>query len=70
MLSVLIKHRLPLAWMGDGQRVPDDFHTARAQQLVTLAEALAAEDEVLQSDASWLHAIQTTEGAAHVQAQR
>ena len=68
VLSVLIKHRLPLAWTGDGQRVPDDFHTANAQQLITLAEALAAEDEGRQSDASWLHAMQTTEGAAHVHA--
>ena len=68
VLSVLIKHRLPLAWTGNGQRVPDDFHPAHAQQLIKLAESLATEADDMQSDAAWLHAMQTAEGAAHVHA--
>ncbi|MGB5261457.1 MAG: flagellar biosynthesis protein FlhF [Gammaproteobacteria bacterium] len=65
VLSVLIKHRLPLAWTGNGQRVPDDFHPAHAHQLVTLAEALAGEDVSMQANESWLHAMHVTGSDAH-----
>ncbi|GAB6040235.1 flagellar biosynthesis protein FlhF [Endothiovibrio diazotrophicus] len=33
-LSVAIRHRLPVAYLGDGQRVPEDMHPARAHNLV------------------------------------
>ncbi|MBT8116706.1 MAG: flagellar biosynthesis protein FlhF [Gammaproteobacteria bacterium] len=68
VLSVLIKHRLPLAWTGNGQRVPDDFHPARAHELVMLAEALAGEDAAMHANASWLHAMNSAGGDAHVHA--
>jgi flagellar biosynthesis protein FlhF len=68
VLSVLIKHRLPLAWTGNGQRVPDDFHPARAHQLVTLAEALAGEDVAMHANESWLHAMNTAGVDAHAHA--
>ena len=39
-LSVLIKHKLPVSYMGDGQCVPDDFHPASARRLTAQAAAL------------------------------
>jgi flagellar biosynthesis protein FlhF len=40
VLSVVAKHRLPLAYVGDGQRVPEDLHPARAHNLVNRAVSL------------------------------
>lgn len=39
-LSVVARHRLPLAYVGDGQRVPEDLHPARAHNLVNRAATL------------------------------
>jgi flagellar biosynthesis protein FlhF len=36
-LSALIRHRLPVACVTDGQRVPEDLRPARARDLVSLA---------------------------------
>ncbi|MFN3843811.1 MAG: flagellar biosynthesis protein FlhF [Rehaibacterium terrae] len=33
-LSVVIRHRLPLGYIADGQRVPEDLHRAEAHRLV------------------------------------
>ena len=40
-LSVTIRHRLPVAWLTDGQRVPEDLQPARAHVLVSKAVAAA-----------------------------
>ena len=40
-LSVLVAHQLPLAYVGDGQRVPEDLHPARAATLVSRAVSIA-----------------------------
>ncbi|MCW9012386.1 MAG: flagellar biosynthesis protein FlhF [Gammaproteobacteria bacterium] len=34
VLSAMIKHHLPAAFVSDGQRVPEDLHRARARELV------------------------------------
>lgn len=34
VLSAMIKHHLPAAFISDGQRVPEDLHPARARRLV------------------------------------
>lgn len=39
-ISVMAKHGLPLAYVGDGQRVPEDLHPARAHNLVNRAVSL------------------------------
>jgi len=39
-LSVVAQHRLPVAYVGDGQRVPEDLHPARANKLVSRSVAL------------------------------
>jgi flagellar biosynthesis protein FlhF len=33
-VSVLLRHQLPLLYMGDGQRVPEDLQVARGRDLV------------------------------------
>jgi flagellar biosynthesis protein FlhF len=47
LLSVVIDKHLPVAYLSDGQRVPEDLHPARAQDLVsrgvTLMQRAAAE---------------------------
>ncbi len=40
-LSMLIRSRLPLAYVSDGQRVPEDLNPARAHQLVARAVELS-----------------------------
>ncbi len=39
-LSAVIAHRLPLLYLSDGQRVPEDLHVARAKNLVYRAVTL------------------------------
>jgi flagellar biosynthesis protein FlhF len=39
-LSVVVDHQLPLTWVTDGQRVPDDLHVANAASLVLRLEDL------------------------------
>lgn len=41
MISTLIQHRLPVAYVADGQRVPEDLRIARGVNLVNQAIALA-----------------------------
>ncbi|MFP5306572.1 MAG: flagellar biosynthesis protein FlhF, partial [Gammaproteobacteria bacterium] len=36
-LDALIRHRLPLAWLSGGQRVPEDLHRPNAAYLVDRA---------------------------------
>jgi flagellar biosynthesis protein FlhF len=39
--SAAISHRLPVVYVSDGQRVPEDIHVARSRNLVQRAAALA-----------------------------
>ncbi|HEU5136749.1 MAG TPA: flagellar biosynthesis protein FlhF [Steroidobacteraceae bacterium] len=54
VLSTLVRHKLPVAYISDGQRVPEDLHPARAHTLVSRAVEIAsrsgatADDEVMQ----------------------
>jgi flagellar biosynthesis protein FlhF len=54
ILSALVRHKLPAAYMSDGQRVPEDLSPARAHVLVSRAVEIAshngstADDEVMQ----------------------
>jgi flagellar biosynthesis protein FlhF len=40
-LSVAIMNNLPVAYYSNGQKIPDDFHLARAHQLVSRAAGIA-----------------------------
>jgi flagellar biosynthesis protein FlhF len=54
VLSALVRHKLPVAYLSDGQRVPEDLQPARAHALVSRAVEIAsrngstADDEVMQ----------------------
>ncbi len=61
-LSVLIKHNLPVSHIGDGQRVPDDFHQASARRLAAQAGALLKDSGNTQSDEVWMQALGVIEG--------
>ncbi len=39
-LSVALRHALPLAWLADGQRVPDDLHAAPQKRVWLVKKAL------------------------------
>lgn len=39
-LSVVVDHQIPITWVTDGQRVPDDLHRANAASLVLRLEDL------------------------------
>ena len=41
LLSIAIKHRLPVSYISDGQQVPEDLHRARAHNLVSQCVALS-----------------------------
>jgi len=54
VLSALVRHKLPAAYISDGQRVPEDLQPARSHSLVSRAVEIAsrngatADDEVMQ----------------------
>ena len=43
-LSVSILNNLPLAYYSNGQKIPDDFHLARAHNLVSHAVSVAGQN--------------------------
>jgi flagellar biosynthesis protein FlhF len=43
VLSVLASHHLPVAYVSEGQRVPEDLRPARSHALVSRAVSLVAE---------------------------
>ncbi|MEM1176461.1 MAG: flagellar biosynthesis protein FlhF [Pseudomonadota bacterium] len=40
MISAAIRHDLPIAWLADGQRIPDDLHPAARKRLWLVNQAL------------------------------
>lgn len=68
VISVLIKHKLAAVYMGDGQRVPDDFHALSAKLLLNKAVELADSLQSSQSDEQWMQAFGDMEVAAHAHA--
>ena len=45
-LSAIIRYQLPIAYLSDGQRVPEDMHPARAHALVSRAVSMMKELEI------------------------
>lgn len=45
LLGLAISQRLPIAYLTDGPRIPDDLHLPRAHRLVSRAVSLQAEEE-------------------------
>jgi len=47
-LSTLIRNQLPVAYVSDGQKVPEDLHPARAHSLVSRSVTLMQQHELMQ----------------------
>jgi flagellar biosynthesis protein FlhF len=62
-LSVLIRSGLPLAYVTDGQRVPEDLHPARAHTLIGRAAQLAEAQREAGAEGHYL--LTLGGGAAH-----
>ena len=45
-MTTLINHSMPLAYVGVGQRVPEDIQPARADELVKMAVDLSTEEDL------------------------
>jgi flagellar biosynthesis protein FlhF len=67
-LSVLIKHKFPVSYMGDGQRVPDDFHPASARRLIAKAAAILKGNGDAQSDEAWMQIPDVAEAGTNAHA--
>jgi flagellar biosynthesis protein FlhF len=46
-LSTIMRYQLPVAYVSDGQRVPEDMHPARAHSLVSRAVSMMQEQEMM-----------------------
>ena len=51
-LSVVVDHQLPMTWVTDGQRVPQDLHRANSAHLVLRLDQLRREAEQAVTEAS------------------
>ena len=40
VLSTLIRHELPAAWLSDGQRIPEDLHSATRKRMWLVNQAV------------------------------
>ena len=63
VLSAVIKHRLPIAYISDGQKVPEDIKPARARELVDAT--LAYSKQYKQSADDEFMAVAFTSGMGH-----
>ncbi len=69
-LSAAIRHQLPIAYVTDGQRVPEDLQVARADQLVIRAQQLARATPMdIDEETMALHFASSFDGGAQTQAQ-
>lgn len=66
IVSTAIRRQLPLAYISDGQRVPEDFGAARAQHLVHLMTEYACEREKELADEALAQAFGSEKTYAHV----
>lgn len=64
-LSVVAGQKLPVAYIGDGQRVPEDMHPARANSLVNRGVSLMNRHAEQPSEEAMAFAFGTTTGAVH-----
>lgn len=65
-LSAVVRHRLPLAYVSDGQRVPEDLHPPQPFHLVVRAQQLARQIPSSADTPLSESLTSTATGAAHV----
>lgn len=65
-LSVIIKHQLPIAYVSDGQRVPEDLHNARAHTLISKSIAVMQQSAKMLEDEALTLTVEKVAAHAHV----
>jgi len=65
-LSVIIKHQLPIAYVSDGQRVPEDLHNARAHTLISKSIAIMQQSAKMLEDEALTLTVEKVAAHAHV----
>lgn len=64
-LSAVIAHRIPVAYVSDGQRVPEDLHTARTSTLVQRAVAIMQQHDGLLEEELFTNVLGRSTADAH-----
>jgi flagellar biosynthesis protein FlhF len=65
MLSAVIRNNLPVAYVSDGQRVPEDLYTARAHSLVSRSVAMMRRENSINEIGLITQALIRNEVSAH-----
>lgn len=65
-LSTSIQNKLPIAYVSDGQRVPEDLHNARAHTLVSRGVAIMQQSALMLEKESLLLSVRKVDAHAHV----
>jgi len=65
-MSTIIRHKLPVSYLSDGQRVPEDIHTARSSMLVQRSVDILLENESLLDDEQGAYSIGRVSADANV----
>lgn len=66
LISLLVEKNLPLAYVANGQRVPEDLHPARGQELVNRAVELLARRETGTNRETLIHKFGRIAADAHL----
>lgn len=65
-LSTAIHNKLPIAYVSDGQRVPEDLHNARAHTLVSRSVAIMQQSAQMLENESLMLSVRKVAAHAHV----
>ncbi|MDX1252220.1 MAG: flagellar biosynthesis protein FlhF [Gammaproteobacteria bacterium] len=65
-LSTAIQNKLPIAYVSDGQRVPEDLHNARAHTLVSRSVAIMQQSALMLENESLMLSVRKVAAHAHV----
>ena len=65
-LSVIIQHQLPIAYVSDGQRVPEDLHNARAHTLISKSIAIMQQSAKMLEDEALTLTVEKVAAHAHI----
>ena len=65
-LSVIIQHQLPIVYVSDGQRVPEDLHNARAHTLISRSIAIMQQSAKVLEDEALTLTVEKVASHAHI----
>ena len=65
-LSVIIQHQLPIVYVSDGQRVPEDLHNARAHTLISRSISIMQQSAKVLEDEALTLTVDKVAAHAHI----